>query len=161
MPALDGMFDGLYPPGLQWYWRAHYINELTDECIAESIEHGAKTPTVHSTTHFYPIDGTVHEVGSQETAWSHRGIRWAQVIVGVSPETSDAGKITKWCKDYYDGMKPYAADNGAYVNFMMEEGQDRVKAAYGNNYDRLAKIKAKYDPENFFHINQNIKPVKS
>lgn len=157
MPALNGMFDELYPPGMQWYWKALYIKELSDAAISEAIKHGSAIPTIHSTTHFYPIDGKVHEVGADETAWANRDARWAQVIVGVDPNPTNAEKVTKWCKDYYAAMQPHTS-GGAYVNFMMEEGQDRVKASYGSNYERLTKIKAKYDPENFFHVNQNIKP---
>ncbi|SHJ47418.1 FAD-binding oxidoreductase [Pseudozobellia thermophila] len=160
MPALNGLFDGLYPSGMQWYWRAHYINELTDGCIQENIKHGSNTPSVRSTMHLYPIDGKVHEVSREDTAWANRGARWAQVIVGVSPEPTDADKITKWCKDYYEGMKPHAAGGGAYVNFMMEEGQERIKAGYKGNYERLTKVKKQYDPDNFFHINQNIVPAR-
>ena len=158
MPTLNGLFDDLYPKGMQWYWRAHYVNELTDECIQENIKYGSNIPTFHSTTHFYPIDGKVHEVSQEDTAWANRGARWAQVIVGVSPDPSDADKVTQWCKDYYEGVKPYA-EGGSYVNFMMQEGQERVKAGYKGNYERLSKIKAKYDPNNFFHINQNIVPA--
>ncbi len=157
MPALNGMFDALYPPGMQWYWRAHYIKELTDESIDENIEFGSKIPTMHSTTHFYPIDGAVHEVSNNETAWANRDARWAQVIVGVDPDPAKADKVTNWCKDYFDALTPYAM-GGAYVNFMMEEGQARIKSSYKDNYDRLVEIKTKYDPDNFFHINQNIKP---
>ncbi len=158
IPALNGLFDDLYPKGLQWYWRAHYVNELTDECIQENIKFGSNIPTFHSTTHFYPIDGKVHEVSQEATAWANRGARWAQVIVGVSPDPADAEKVTQWCKDYYEGIKSYAI-GGSYVNFMMEEGQERVKAGYKGNYERLTKIKKKYDPDNYFHINQNIKPA--
>ena len=160
MPALNGMFDGLYPPGMQWYWKAHYIKELSDPAISEAVKYGSTVPTMHSTTHFYPIDGKVHEVGADETAWANRGARWAQVIVGVDPDPANADKITKWCRNYYDGMKPYAS-GGAYVNFLMEEGQDRIKASYGPNYERLTHIKNKYDPENFFHVNQNVVPANS
>ncbi|ETN94391.1 FAD-binding oxidoreductase [Zhouia amylolytica] len=158
MPALNGMFDELYPPGMQWYWRAHYIKELTPEAIAANIEFGSKIPSIHSTTHLYPIDGRVHDFSNSDTAWGNREARWSQVIVGVDPDPANADKVTKWCKGYFDALTPYAM-GGAYVNFMMEEGQDRVKASYRGNYDRLAAIKAKYDPGNFFHINQNIKPA--
>lgn len=158
MPALNGMFDELYPSGMQWYWRAHFIKELTDDAINENIKHGSNIPTMHSTTHLYPIDGAVHDVAPGDTAWAKRDARWSQVIVGVCPDPENADKVTKWCKNYYDGITPYA-DGGAYVNFMMEEGETRVKASYGNNYKRLAEIKAKYDPDNFFHVNQNIKPA--
>lgn len=157
MPALNGMFDELYPPGMQWYWRAHFIKELTDDAIRENIKHGSNIPTMHSTTHLYPIDGAVHDVAPGDTAWAKRDARWSQVIVGVDPDPENAGKVTKWCKDYYNGLIPHA-DGGAYVNFMMAEGETRIKASYGNNYKRLSKVKAKYDPDNFFHINQNIKP---
>jgi FAD/FMN-containing dehydrogenase len=160
MPALNGLFDALYPSGLQWYWKSHYIKELTDESTQELIKHGAVTPTAHSTMHLYPIDGKVHETGKNETAWVNRGMRWAMVIVGVSPEPSDKDKIIQWARNYYDGMLPYA-ESGGYVNFMMEEGQERIQSAYDENYDRLVHIKSKYDPNNFFHINQNIKPEAS
>jgi hypothetical protein len=160
MPALNGMFDGLYPPGMQWYWKAHFIKELSDEAISEAVKHGSTVPSMHSTTHFYPIDGKVHEVGADETAWANRESRWTQVIVGVDPDPANADKVTTWCRNYFDAMKPYAS-GGAYVNFLMEEGQDRVKASYGSNYKRLTHIKNVYDPDNFFHINQNIMPVNA
>jgi FAD/FMN-containing dehydrogenase len=79
------------------------------------------------------------------------------VIVGVDPDPANKELITTWAKGYYDALHPHGA-GGAYVNFMMEEGEDRIRATYGGNYDRLAAIKAKYDPGNFFNVNQNIKP---
>ncbi|WP_411766761.1 FAD-binding oxidoreductase [Winogradskyella sp. A3E31] len=157
MTALNTMFDALYPPGLQWYWRAHYIKELTPESIKINIEHGSKIPTMHTTTHLYPVDGACHEVSNSETAWANREARWSQVIVGVDPKPEKASEITEWCKDYFNALKPHAM-GGAYVNFMMNEGQERIKEAYKNNYERLVEVKTKYDPDNFFHINQNIKP---
>jgi FAD/FMN-containing dehydrogenase len=158
VPALNTMFDALYPPGLQWYWKAHFLNEMTDASIDANIEYGSKLPSMHSTTHFYAIDGKVHDVGQDESAWSHRNARWAQVIVGVDPDPANAEKVTKWCRDYYDATAPFAASKGGYVNFIMDEGNEKVRASYGSNYDRLVEIKAQYDPENIFHINQNIKP---
>ena len=121
------------------------------------IKHGSNIPSIHSTTHLYPIDGAVHDVKPGDTAWAKRDARWCQVIVGVDPDPENADKITKWCKDYYDELIPYS-DGGAYVNFMMEEGETRIKASYGKNYKRLSETKGKYDPDNFFHMNQNIKP---
>ncbi|MBR9757380.1 MAG: FAD-binding oxidoreductase [Algicola sp.] len=157
MPALNGMFDTLYPPGMQWYWRAHYIKELTLEAIKVNVAHGSKVPTIHSTMHLYPIDGVCHDVANSETAWANREARWAQVIVGVDPNPANAETITNWCKNYFDALIPHAM-GGAYVNFMMNEGQERIKASYKDNYERLVQVKTKYDPNNFFHINQNIKP---
>jgi FAD/FMN-containing dehydrogenase len=157
-PVVQSLFDGLYPPGLQWYWRADFVKELSDEAIARHAEHGAKLPSMHSTMHLYSIDAAAHRVGKNETAYSYRDANWAEVIVGVDPDPANAAKITKWCKDYFDALHPYSA-GGAYVNFMMEEGQERVQASFRDNYTRLAAVKKKYDPTNFFRVNQNIKPA--
>lgn len=156
-PSLNSMFDPFYPTGLQWYWRADFINEIPDKAVDEHVKFGDLLPTPHSTMHLYPIFGAAHKVANDETAWGYRKANWSQVIVGVDPEPSNKEKITKWTKDYYNAIHPHSA-GGAYVNFMMDEGQERVKASYGKNYDRLTKIKTKYDPANFFRVNQNIKP---
>jgi len=158
LPAVNSLFDGLYPPGLQWYWRADFVKELSDEAIERHAHHGAALPTMHSTMHLYAIDGAAHRVGRNETAFSYRDANWAEVIVGVDPDPANAGTITKWCKDYFDALHPYSA-GGAYVNFMMDEGQERVQASFRDNYERLAAIKSKYDPANLFRVNQNIHPA--
>jgi FAD/FMN-containing dehydrogenase len=158
-PMLQGMFDGLYPPGHQWYWKADFFNELTDEAIAKHVEHGSLMPTMQSSMHLYPVNGAAHRVGPNDTPWSYRSANWSQVIVGVDPDPDKKDIIKDWAQNYYDALHPYGA-GGAYVNFMMEEGEDRVQATYRGNYERLAKVKAKYDPENFFRVNQNIKPAK-
>jgi FAD/FMN-containing dehydrogenase len=155
-PMLQGMFDGLYPPGLQWYWKGDFFNELSDAAIALHLQHAAKLPTLHSTMHLYPINGAAHRVGKSDTPWAYRDAALCQVIVGVDPDPANQGKITDWAKGYHDALHPYGA-GGGYVNFMMEEGDDRVRATYGANYDRLSAVKAKYDPSNFFRVNQNIK----
>lgn len=156
-PALQSMFDELYRPGLQWYWKGDFIREISDESLAVHRKF-AEVPTSLSLMHLYPIDGAVHDRTSDETAWPHRDATWSMVIAGVDPEPSNKDKITSWAKDYWAAVHPYST-GAAYVNFMMEEGQDRVRATYGDNYDRLRKIKAKYDPTNFFHVNQNIEPA--
>ena len=107
--------------------------------------------------HMYPITGAAARVAKTETAWNYRDAKWAQVMVGVDPDPVNKEKITKWTKDYFDAVHPFSA-GGAYVNFMMDEGEDRVKATYGDNFKRLTEIKAKYDPTNLFRVNQNIKP---
>ena len=157
-PMLQSMFDGLYPPGLQWYWKADFVKELTDDAIALHLRHAARLPTMHSAMHLYPVNGAAHKVGNSETPFSYRDAVWSEVIVGVDPDPANRQLITAWAKDYYDAVHPYGA-GGAYVNFMMDEGEDRIRATYRGNYDRLAAIKAKYDPGNFFNVNQNIRPV--
>ncbi len=155
--TLQGLFNALYPKGLQWYWKADFVKELSDESIRLNIKHGNRLPTTHSTMHLYPINGAAHKVRNSDTAFSYRDANWAQVIVGVDPDASNSEKLSTWAKEYWEELHPLSA-GGAYINFMMEEGQDRVRASYRDNYERLTKVKAKYDPKNFFRINQNIKP---
>jgi FAD/FMN-containing dehydrogenase len=156
-PVLQGMFDPIYPPGLQWYWKADFFNELSDEAIQVHMKYAADIPTWQSSMHLYPVNGAAHRVGKDETAWSYRDTTWAQVIVGVDPDPANNNRLIEWARSYWEALHPYSA-GGAYVNFMMDEGEERVKATYRDNYGRLAGIKAKYDPSNLFSVNQNIKP---
>jgi len=157
VPLLNSMFDAFYPPGMQWYWKAHYVTELNDESIETDIRFCSNLPSILSTMHLYPIDGKVHDIPAENTAWVNRDVRWVKLIVGIDPDPANKEKITHWARQYYDATIPYVS-KGAYVNFMMKEGEEKVKAAYGKNYDRLKSVKKKYDPDNFFHVNQNITP---
>ncbi|MCW3054413.1 MAG: linked oxidase, N-terminal [Chthonomonadales bacterium] len=157
-PALQGMFDALYPAGLQWYWRADFFHDYDDKAIDLHTKYGAQLPTMHSTMHIYPINGAAGRVGAQDTAWGYRDANFAQVIVGVDPDPQHNERLRDWSRDYWLALHPYSV-GGGYVNMIMDEGEERVKAAYGDNYSRLARTKAKYDPQNLFHVNQNIKPT--
>jgi FAD/FMN-containing dehydrogenase len=157
--ALQSAFDGLFPRGTEQYWRGDYVDELSDEAIERYVEHGSTVPTISSTMHLYPIDGAAHDVGVSDTAWGARGVRWAEVIVGASIEPGRAEEMRDWTVGFYDAVHPYAATGGSYVNFMMEEGPARVQATYGPNYARLQEVKAAYDPQNVFRVNQNIPPA--
>jgi FAD/FMN-containing dehydrogenase len=157
-PALQSAFDGLYPRGDQWYWRADFVNEVPDEAVELHARFGSSLPSGQSLMHLYPIDGAAHDVASADTAWSYRDARWAAVYAGVDPDPAKAEALRAWTVDYHEALHPYSA-GGAYVNFMMDEGQERVRASYRGNYDRLARIKAEYDPGNLFRVNQNIEPA--
>lgn len=156
-PALQSAFDPLYPAGHQWYWRGDFFREIGDEAIAAHVKHGGALPTPLSTMHLYPVDGAVRRVDSDATAFSYRDVTWSGVIVGVDPDPAGADAIRRWTIDYWDALHPYSA-GGAYVNFMMEEGDRRVQATYQGNHARLVEIKRRYDPSNLFRINQNIRP---
>jgi FAD binding domain/Berberine and berberine like len=158
-PVMQSMFDPLYPPGDQWYWKADFVHELSDEAVALHIEHGKKLPTWKSTMHMYPVNGAAARVKNKASAWAYRDATWAAVIVGVDQDPSKKDALTSWAKAYWDALHPYSAP-GAYVNFMMDEGEERVKATYGKNYARLTKVKKKYDKGNLFRFNQNIRPAK-
>jgi FAD/FMN-containing dehydrogenase len=160
-PALNSAFDGLVPPGLQHYWKADFVTELTDEAIAAHVEHGKRTPVVNSTMHLYPINGAVHRVGPEETAFGHRDKKFAASIAGMWPDPADNEANIAWVRDYYDAIHPHSGSDGGYINFMSEDDghEDRVQANYGRNYERLTRVKAIYDPDNLFRLNQNIIPA--
>jgi FAD/FMN-containing dehydrogenase len=157
-PALQSLFDPLLPTGMQWYWKGDFVRELPDRAIEAHVEHARRSPSQLSITHLYPINGAVHKVGPSETAWNCRDATWSMVIDGIDPDPAKAGALKTWAREYWEAVHPFNA-GASYVNFMMEEGEDRIRATYGDNYPRLAAIKKKYDPANFFRVNQNIKPA--
>ncbi|WP_419997960.1 FAD-binding oxidoreductase [Streptomyces boninensis] len=156
-PGIQAAFDGLYPPGDQWYWRADFVRDIPQEAAELHAKFAAELPTGKSTMHLYPVDGAAHDVSAEDTAWSFRDAKWASVFAGVDGDPANADRVSRWTVDYFDALHPYSM-GGAYVNMMMDEGQERVRASYRGNYARLARIKAEYDPENVFRINQNIEP---
>jgi len=157
-PALQSMFDPLLPSGLQMYWRGDYVGSLSDQAIEAHIVNAKDAPNPMSLMHLYPLNGAVQRVGKTDTPWPTRDAALQMVIVGIDPSPENAKDITRWTKASWDAVHPFN-QGGNYVNFMMaDEGEARVKAAYGGNYDRLVALKRKYDPENLFRVNQNIKP---
>jgi FAD/FMN-containing dehydrogenase len=156
-PALNGAFDALVPPGLQHYWKAAFVKELSDEAIAAHVTHGPDVPAVNSTMHIYPINGAVHRVGADATAFAYRDANFATVIAGMWPDPGQNEQNTAWVRGYYDAIAPHS-EEGGYVNFMAGDDQARIRANYKDNYGRLVEIKRAYDPDNVFHLNQNIKP---
>jgi len=156
-PVLNSLFDALYPAGLQWYWKADLFNEISEKAIAIHLKYASKLPTPHSTMHIYPINGAAHRVSKKDTAWNFRDASFSMVIVGVDPDPANKDRLVEWAKDYWMALHPFSA-GAAYLNFIMEEGEERVRLAYGENYARLAQIKATCDPHNLFHVNQNIRP---
>jgi len=157
MPVLNSMFDAFYPPGLQWYWKSDFFETLPDQAVNLHKKHGSQMPTPQSTMHIYPVNGAAHRAGRTDTSWTFRSANFSEVVVAVAPDAKDNERMIRWAKDYWAALHPYSA-GGAYLNMVMDEGEDQVRAAYGENYARLARIKARYDPQNLFSINQNIKP---
>ncbi len=157
-PAFQSLFDPLLPAGIQSYWRADFVKELTDEAIALHVEHGSRLPTLLSTMHLYPMDGAVRRVGRHDTAFSYRDTGWLETIVGFDMDPANAGLIRDWTVAYWEALHP-SSEAGAYVNFMMDEGVDRIRATYRDNLERLVQVKDRYDPTNVFHVNQNIRPT--
>jgi FAD/FMN-containing dehydrogenase len=158
-PALNAAFDGLFFKGIRQYWKADFVRELTADAIPAHLEHGAWTPSVASTMHLYPINGAVHRVGPDETAFGHRDAKYAMVIGAFWPDEADDEADRRWVRDYYDAVHPHSGTSGGYINFMAEDDGARAPENYGRNYDRLRRAKAAFDPDNLFHLNQNVQPA--
>ncbi|MHB8643113.1 MAG: FAD-binding oxidoreductase [Gaiellaceae bacterium] len=159
-PAIQSAFDPLFPAGTQCYWRGDFLDGLPDEAIATHAELAPTMPTMQSTMHIYPIDGAAARPAQDSTAWGYRGAKFSEVILGADPDPANAQLVRDWCVDYFDRTHQYAAaGGGGYINFNSEQSQERVRASYGSNYDRLAKTKARFDPDNVFHVNHNIEPA--
>ena len=157
--AMQGLFDPFFPKGLQWYWKGDFVKELPDAAIDAHIAAIAKAPSDLCLMHLYPIDGAVQKVAKDATPWGARDARWSMVIAAIDTDPAKADALKKWGRAYWEAVHPYNLD-GAYVNFMMDDEADgRVQATYGPNYKRLTEVKRKYDPNNFFRVNQNIRPA--
>lgn len=157
-PVMNALFDGLMPKGLQWYWKGDFVKELPDAAIDTHIANIAKAPGDLCLMHLYPIDGAVQKVKAGDTAWSTRDARWSMVIAALDPDPNKADALKAWGRAYWEAVHPFNME-GAYVNFMMDDEKDgRVQATYGPNYAKLREVKRKYDPQNFFRVNQNIAP---
>jgi FAD/FMN-containing dehydrogenase len=158
-PAMQALFDPFFPKGLQWYWKGDFVKALPDEAIETHMAQAARAPSELSLMHLYPIDGAVHRVAKDATAWRARDATWSMVITGISADPKQADALKAWGRAYWKAVHPFNLE-GAYVNFMMDdEAEGRVQATYGDNYQRLASIKARYDPRNLFRVNQNIQPA--
>ena len=154
-PVLQSAFDPLLPSGLQWYWKADVYEQITDEAIAAHRRYGARIPTPLSTMHLYPISGAAARVPADATAFAFRRGGWAGVIAAIDPDPANLAAISDWALEYWTELHPGSA-GGGYVNMFMDEGSERVRAAYQGNYARLVEVKRRYDPQNLFRINHNI-----
>jgi hypothetical protein len=157
-PVINTLFDDLLPPGLQQYWKGSFARELADGAIEAHIEHARATPSLQSSAILYPLDGAVQKVAADATAFPYRDASFSTVIAGAWRDRADNTKGIEWVRNYYDALAPYS-EPGGYVNFMGPEDQDRAPANYRQNYDRLRRVKARWDPANLFRVNHNVPPA--
>jgi FAD/FMN-containing dehydrogenase len=156
-PALNAAFDALFPKGIRSYWKGSFVTDLPDAAIDAHIEHGSRVPEVSANMHLYSINGACHRVGPTETAFAYREATYAPVYVAAWDDPAKDESRIKWVRDYYEALQPFS-EAGGYINFMSGDDQRKIRENYRQNYDRLVKIKRTYDPENLFHLNQNIVP---
>ena len=157
-PEINTLFDELLPHGLQHYWKANVGAEISEEAISVHMEHGPKVPNIQSGPFFFPINGACHNVGVDDTAFAHRDAAYSLVLSGSWKDPADNEQNTEWVRNYYDALRPFS-EEGGYINFMSADDQDRAPCNYGKNYQRLREVKAKYDPNNLFRLNQNVLPA--
>jgi FAD/FMN-containing dehydrogenase len=156
-PALNTLFDALLPPGLRHYWKASFATDLPDEAIAVHMDHGTRIPAITSAVHLYAIDGAVHDVPADATAFGHREARYAVNVIGTWSDAADDDRAVRWVRDYHEALAPFS-EAGGYTNFASGDDGGRAADNYGANYARLAEVKRRWDPDNLFHRNQNIAP---
>ncbi|HEY7219211.1 MAG TPA: FAD-binding oxidoreductase [Candidatus Binatia bacterium] len=155
--AWQKAFDPLLTPGARNYWKSHNFTELADGAVDSIIEFAGKLPSPQCEIFIGLIAGAPNRIAPDAMAYGHRDAKFVLNVHGRWDEAKDDQKCMGWARDFFKASAPYASA-GAYVNFMTEEENDRVVAAYGSNYNRLVQIKKRYDPDNIFHLNQNIKP---
>lgn len=151
------MFDASAPPGLRYYWKSHYLSGLSDDAIDTLLARAWRTSSLRSYTVVARMGGAVSRVAESATAFAHRDAQHVLNINGVWTDPAEDAEHIDWTRDMFTVMEPFST-GGVYVNFLGNEGEERVRAAYGTNYDRLVEVKRRYDPDNVFNMNQNIVP---
>ena len=155
---MQTLLDEAAVPGQRYYLRSHFMKELPDEAIDILVSRFADVPSPLSPVLIFHTGGAVRRVPRDETAFAHRDAAYDFEAISMWTDPADDDKNVRWAREFGDVMKPFAS-GGVYVNALEEEGDDRVKEAYGAGYDRLVALKNKYDPTNLFRLNQNIKPT--
>jgi FAD/FMN-containing dehydrogenase len=156
---LNGMLDAAYPKGALNYWKSSFLAQLTDDAIDRMIECFARCPTPMGQLLLEHFHGAATRIGVGDTAFPHRADGYNLLVLSEWMEPANTDRCIAWARETYAAMDPFVA-SGRYVNYLGDdETGDPIAAAYGQNYRRLREIKAKYDPRNFFHVNQNIRPL--
>ena len=155
---LQSMFDPLFPPGRHYYTKANFLTQLTDEAIEVFAEY-ATAPSTYSAAAIEHLHGAVRRVDVNETAFPHRQFPYNFSIWSGWSDQAESERNIQWTRDFFDAMRPSMA-HAVYVNYLEEEGDPLSREAYGQNYKRLASLKTKYDPTNFFRMNHNIRPLQ-
>ena len=157
-PQMQSLLDGAFPDGNQNYWKSTFLREFSDDAISVLVDHAnrATSPITAVVIEYY--GGAASRVGVSDTAFAHRQAQYDVAIMAQWADAAESDRHIKWTQELAAAMRPFSS--GAYLlNFLGDESDDTIKAAFGVNYDRLARLKKKYDPTNFFRLNQNIKPA--
>jgi FAD/FMN-containing dehydrogenase len=154
---LQGAGDTFFPNGLHYYWKSHFLKEIADDAIEATVSHFARAPSPRSIIAFQQFGGAVSRVAHSETAFRHRDAQYDNFAASIWTDPRESEMQQQWVREWWDMTSPFSI-GAEYVNNLGEEGEERVRAAYGDNYERLVALKNKYDPSNFFRLNANIQP---
>ncbi len=154
----QSLIDASFPKGRYNYWKSHLLRDLSDDAIDTLIEGFASVASPYSSVLIEQLGGAVNRVGKDETAFNHRAAPYDVVIMPMWSDPAESAQHTRWADELWRALQP-SSSGGVYVNYLGNEGEARVRAAYGTNYERLVTLKNKYDPLNLFRFNQNIKPT--
>ena len=154
----QAMFDASVPPRNGYYWKSHFLNGLSDAAIEAAVDHHLRAPQPWSYSLVSQLGGAIGRVANDATAYPHREAPFIININGVDDDPARDDEVIGWTRETFDALAPFST-GGVYVNFVGNEGDERVRAAYGPAYERLARIKARYDPDNVFSTNQNVRPA--
>jgi hypothetical protein len=149
------MFDPAFPHGRLSYWKSGLTGKLNDDLVEATVELAQRVPSPHSVILFVEMHGAYSRVAKTDTAYFHRDLQYDVVALSGWINLSDTERNIHWTRELFAACEPHLA-SAVYVNELGEEGEDRVRSAYGGNYQRLVALKTKYDPEDFFRMNQNI-----
>jgi FAD/FMN-containing dehydrogenase len=149
--------DASFPRGHRFYWKAQFLRELTEAAAGALIDSFPSVPSAKSFFVFQQVGGAISRIAPTATAYTNRGAAYDSFPVSIWTDPAADEANIAWARDMYAALRPFAMD-GVYVNNLGDEGHERVKAAYGQNYERLAMLKRKYDPDNLFRLNQNVRP---
>lgn len=155
--ALQSLYDAAAPPGRLSYWKADYLGGLPDDAIDAFVAHCDPWLSPFTQAHLTAMGGAFGRIPSNQTAFANREAAFVLNIISIWSDPAESAQQTAWTRAFWDAMRPFS-QGGVYVNFLGDEGEERIRAAYGGNYDRLVDVKSKYDPQNLFRLNQNIKP---
>jgi FAD/FMN-containing dehydrogenase len=151
-------FDGDFPFGLKNYWKSSNVAELSDDAIDTMISFMESAPSMAPMVVIDQFGGAVARIPNDATAFGHRDAQYDLIIAAIWSEDAEEDAHVEWARSFWEAMQPFATDD-VYVNYLSDEGHERVRAAYGHHYERLVELKRKYDPENVFRNNQNIDPA--
>ena len=150
--------DSILPRGRRYYWKAQFLREISEAAIDTLLQAYASAPSARALAVLQQVGGAIARLAPSETAYAQRDAAYDCFPISIWEDSAEDEANIRWAREFWAEMRPFST-GGVYVNNLGDEGDDRIKSAYGGNYERLVALKTKYDPTNLFRLNQNIRPT--